>query len=460
MPQKKPSAGARKKLTIKSKVQSSCNLFVNVPLTREKFCLSDIQLSTKIIDIKEKLELVAGIPTNLQRLQYLDKEDLLDHTDLRKNDIVPSGTLTLRIWRTWEKLVSDVCSGDIDGILNRNFIPVARPVDIDPALLRLKENDMKYRLSIALFIASHRGKTDLVGRLIDEGSDTNAVTKLGRTALHAAAASDSSKCIDLLLEKGASTEIMDNSGKTASSVANDYGNRGSEKKLFLFQWQKRAESANHKVTASKVMMHQQFDSGYPIWRKGKYQQVYLCKTLPVGEFIGTAINAPKTKSMKPPFQSLQKELAERRKEDIEQHGESFDADGAGSPGRDEQQTNTHLFGEKTKRGEHIFKSHSDWMMEKELVRKEQKLLDRLLKQQEEKLKPWEKETKHGKKIEGKVMSFQQWQEDKLKHKSQPNTQVNDEKPRRRIEVYEDYDLVPQFEKQFLQKVDITDNNLL
>ncbi len=53
-------------------------------------------------------------------------------------------------------------------------------------------------------------------------------------------------------------------------------------------------------------------------------------------------------------------------------------------------------------------------MEKETIRKEQKILEKLMKKEEERLKPWEKETKHGKRIEGKVMSFQQWQEEKLK----------------------------------------------
>ncbi len=326
MPLKKSSSATRNNNMIKSKIQTSCDLFVNVPLTREKFRLSDIQLSTKIIDLKEKLELVAGIPTNLQRLQYLDKEDLLDNTDLRKNDVVPSGTLTLQIWRTWEKLISDVCSGNISQVLNRDFICASAASDIDPALLRLKESDMKYRMSIALFIAAHRGKKDLVNRLINEGTDIDAVTKFGRTPLHAAAASDRSKCIDLLLERGASTEITDNAGKTASAIANEYGNRGSEKKLFLFQWQKRAESANQKMTETKMMMHQQFDSGYPIWRKGKYQQVYMCKTLPVGEFVGTAINAPKMKPLKHPFQEIGNEKFEENVGSFEDENEDSDTE--------------------------------------------------------------------------------------------------------------------------------------
>ncbi len=91
------------------------------------------------------------------------------------------------------------------------------------------------------------------------------------------------------------------------------------------------------------------------------------------------------------------------------------------------------------------------------MRKEQKMLEQLLKREEEKLKPWEKETKHGKRIEGKVKSFKEWQEEKSKNKfGGANFASNDEKPRKRIEMYEDYDTVPVFEKQFLQKMDAFD----
>ncbi len=325
---KKSTQTRKKSSLIKTKSHSASDLFVKVPLTREKFKLLDILLSTKVIEIKEKLELVAGIPANLQRLQYLDKEDLLDNTDLRKNDVVPSGTLTLQIWRTWEKLVSDVCDGNIEGVLSRDFLSGIKPTDIDPALLRLKENDMKHRMNTALFIASHRGKRELVDKLIESGTDINSASKFGRTALHAAAASGRSNCIDILLEKGAATERIDSAGKTASAVANEFGNRASEKKLFLFQWQKRAQSTNTKKRDTALMMHQQFDSGYPIWRRGKYQQVYLCKTLPVGEFIGSAINAPKTKSLKPPFQDMSKERIEELKEQLN-HNDEGDSDDEG-----------------------------------------------------------------------------------------------------------------------------------
>ena len=312
MPRKK---SARKATKMHFNTFSSFDLYVNIPLIRRKFKLPDLLQNTKIIEIKQRLELVAGIPTNLQRLQYLDKEDLTDKADLRSIDIVPASTLTLQIWRTWERLVSSVAAGDLEGIINSEICGSHISI-MDAALMKLQLENRKYRLGIALFLAAHSGQRGLVEKLIERGADKDAKTTFGRTALHAAAASGSTNCIDLLLAKGACNESLDHSGKSASAVANEFGNRESEKSLFLFQWQKRVKSAKPKTTDDPLMMHQQFDSGYPIWRKGKCQQVYLCQTLPAGEFTGTSLSAPRTKPIKPPFQDLSiEELAEMRKKE-------------------------------------------------------------------------------------------------------------------------------------------------
>jgi len=78
-------------------------IFVFIPLTKERFTITDIHLNTTVSELKKKLELLAGIPRILQRLFYLDKDDLLDSSDLRSNDVVMSAILSLHIWSKWQK---------------------------------------------------------------------------------------------------------------------------------------------------------------------------------------------------------------------------------------------------------------------------------------------------------------------------------------------------------------------
>lgn len=269
---------------IKTKISANnFHIFISLPLTKEKYKIGDIQPNTKVIEIKKRLELLTGIPMNLQRLFYLDREDLRDSSDLRSSDVVMAAILNLRVWSKWEKTVFNSFIGNHDGIVKSK-----NPV-IDT------EEFYKSQLSTALFVSANKGKKECVELLIKEGANVNWATNLGRTALHAAAATGKSNCIDSLLGSGADADMVDFAGKTPAMVANEYGHRASEKQLFLFQWQKRADCLKLDKTESNLMMHQQFDSGHRTWLKGKAQQIYMCKTLPAGEFIGTGIDAPRLK---------------------------------------------------------------------------------------------------------------------------------------------------------------------
>ena len=277
---------------------SSFNIFIFIPLTKEKFAIDDIQLNTKVIEIKKRLELLTGIPMNLQRLFYLDKEDLVDDSDLRSNDVVMSAILNLHIWSRWQKVVFNSFIGNETEILK------TKEANVD-GKFNASGEFYQNLLNISLFVSANKGRRELMETLINKGANVNWATNLGRTALHAAAARGQIKCIDLLLEHGANADLIDFVGKTPAMVANDYGHRASEKQLFLFQWQKRADCLTLDQNTVNLMMHQQFDSGYCTWLKGKAQQIYMCNTLPSGEFVGTSIDAPKQKSkVKHEFQEI------------------------------------------------------------------------------------------------------------------------------------------------------------
>lgn len=278
----------KKKKTIKS---VPFDIYIRISVTGERFLLKNVHAEMKIRELKCYAELVTGIPSNLQRLHYLDEGDMLNDTDLKHNDVVAGATINLKLWRMWEKLVASVALGSVQDVLKEG-ITVGK--SSDSALSKSKLSSSNERSSVALYIASHRGHNHLLKTLVDEaGADVNMKTPFGRTPLHVAASQGHSNTIDLMLEKGASMDESDIQGKTPLMVASQCGFKDSERHLFLFQWQTRAAKTKARKKNDSLMMHQQFDSAFPVWLRGKHAQKYYCSTLPPGEFAGTGINAPR-----------------------------------------------------------------------------------------------------------------------------------------------------------------------
>ena len=273
------------------------NVYLNLDVSNEKFLVENVTAETKIKELKCQVELVAGIPYNIQRLHYLDKADLAEDSDLRQNDVVPGATLDLKLWKMWEHVVRVVVKGDIKETFSLGLTMDKEWEKLKPAFYKHKVEMAKEKLHVALLIAAHRNNTQLVSALLDLGADINYKTSMGRTALHLAASQGNSDCIDMMLEKGACIEMADVLGKTPITTANEWGMKDSERHLFLFQWQTRAAKANTK-TKSEVMMHQKFDSTLPTWLQGNYGQIYHANILPPGEFSGSGITAPRRKPVR------------------------------------------------------------------------------------------------------------------------------------------------------------------
>jgi len=83
------------------------------------------------------------------------------------------------------------------------------------------------RSSHLLIAAAERNRTDVVALLLDLGASVSAQDETGRTALHAAAASDARAVAQLLLERGADANIRETRyGATPLGFANHYDHRG------------------------------------------------------------------------------------------------------------------------------------------------------------------------------------------------------------------------------------------
>ena len=67
---------------------------------------------------------------------------------------------------------------------------------------KARQEWLKDRAFLALYVAAHRGNQKMCEKLIRAGADVNGKTPLGRTALHVAAAAGHGKIVDTLLANG------------------------------------------------------------------------------------------------------------------------------------------------------------------------------------------------------------------------------------------------------------------
>lgn len=71
----------------------------------------------------------------------------------------------------------------------------------------------------SLHLAARRGHHDIANHLLDQGADINATNWLGECALHEAVKYGGTPIIQLLLERGANTEIANHEGFTPRQFA-------------------------------------------------------------------------------------------------------------------------------------------------------------------------------------------------------------------------------------------------
>ncbi|XP_054701073.1 ankyrin repeat domain-containing protein 60 [Grus americana] len=215
--------------------------------TNEIFSLPRCQDDLTLKKLKSHLELLTGIPLHFQRLQYLDEVDLPDESTFKDNDIVPGGTITMRIWRHdgWGQLVAAAAKGETAKLARLGVTEDCAGTTPYAELLgpEQKKEWAAHRAFVALFVASHRGHVETARFLLRHGADLHSETPLGRTALHAAVVTGQCDCIELLLSCGAQALAPDRGGQTAVSLARLWGQKQSERTMLCFQRRKRSPSA-------------------------------------------------------------------------------------------------------------------------------------------------------------------------------------------------------------------------
>ncbi|XP_062998104.1 ankyrin repeat domain-containing protein 60 [Elgaria multicarinata webbii] len=232
------------------------NVKLYVVEAQELYTVNECYRELTIKNLKSRLELLVGIPVNFQRLQYLDEVDLADDSTFRKNDIIPGGTLSMRIWPedAWGLLVTAAAKGKIKslkriGATKTSYFRTANANLMGPE----QRNDwLAHRMFVALFIATRRGHLEAVEFLLQNGADLKRKTPLGRTALHVAVTSGKGECIDMLLTYGAKINDGDYEGHNAVVLARLWGQKESERHLSRHQWMMRSGKRNACRTVKNV----------------------------------------------------------------------------------------------------------------------------------------------------------------------------------------------------------------
>ncbi|XP_022349527.1 ankyrin repeat domain-containing protein 60 [Enhydra lutris kenyoni] len=256
--------------------------------TGEMFQVTNCRSDMTVRELKEELDLTAGIPLDLQRLQYLDQGIWMDDTTLQFHDVVPGGIISLCVWRHdgWTELVLAAVEGDpskksyfLSSKHQQEELPASRAcpmlsclgVDEDSLYQtansqRLEHKQRKawiaHRVFVALYVTSHRGHSDAVQYLLEHGASCLSRSPMGRTALHAAAAMGRLDCINHLLNYGASINEKDARGETPMSLARRLNHRHSEQRMFFFYWMAKSGTTDPKnLTENKVLLRAKSKSG-------------------------------------------------------------------------------------------------------------------------------------------------------------------------------------------------------
>nr|XP_021500085.1 ankyrin repeat domain-containing protein 60 [Meriones unguiculatus] len=98
-------------------------LRVKLEETGELFRVPNCRNDMTVRELKEELDLTAGIPFNLQRLQFLDQGILMDDATLKFYDVVPGAVISLCIWHYdgWTELVLAAVEGDPSKVVSCFF---------------------------------------------------------------------------------------------------------------------------------------------------------------------------------------------------------------------------------------------------------------------------------------------------------------------------------------------------
>ncbi|XP_036989573.2 ankyrin repeat domain-containing protein 60 [Artibeus jamaicensis] len=218
--------------------------------TGETFEVPNCRGDMTVRELKEELDLIAGVPLNLLQLHYLDQGVMMDDSTLNFHDVVPRGIISLCVWHYdgWTDLVSAAVEGDTSKLACLGVVEDSPYQTANSQYLGEKHwrTWVAQRAFVALYIASHRGRVEAVQYLLEHGANCLGRSPMGRTPLHVAVAMGQSDCISLLLKFGASILAKDAKGMSPQAIARQLNHRRDERQMFLSYWMTKSERKDPK----------------------------------------------------------------------------------------------------------------------------------------------------------------------------------------------------------------------
>ncbi|XP_032227741.1 ankyrin repeat domain-containing protein 50 [Nematostella vectensis] len=213
--------------------EETFQVFAALP-TEDVCTLRDLTTDMHVFQLKSRIELKTGIPGDIQRLHFMNKE-LYDDATLAKVNLKQGCIVRIKMDSNYESLFDACWRGDLYEVF-QNGVQFLDESEFQGYNIALWNRLVVQRATHALFMASHRGYLGLVIELLNQSAaDINGKTRFGRTSLHVAAYQGFVGCVSLLLSEGALCNQVDFNGKTALSLASENGHMYCERRLWLYQ---------------------------------------------------------------------------------------------------------------------------------------------------------------------------------------------------------------------------------
>ncbi|OAF72012.1 Ankyrin repeat domain-containing protein 60 [Intoshia linei] len=235
--------------------------------------LKNVSINETIINLKKKIELIVGLPIDMQKLWYLDETELQSHKTLKYYDIVEGAEISVDTYTMWKHLLISVYKSNWDMLIQKGVS------DKLPHLKRLNKSQkdavIYERAFVALFIAAQIGNVEFSKKIIQKFGKRilEATTQIGRTVLHSATVAGTEDMIKLFLNEGSNLDICDKDGLNAINLAGMFDRKFVERMLQKYRWENRAKQVQMKRD-SILAPHQKCDSNQKYYYQGKHAQQY------------------------------------------------------------------------------------------------------------------------------------------------------------------------------------------
>ncbi|XP_071959418.1 uncharacterized protein [Antedon mediterranea] len=231
-------------------IEPSENVVFSLPSSACRFYFDGITLESTVEDIKKRLELELGLPSDAVQLILVcaaGKCQMNGTTNSsRLVDVIGCTTASthavnvqIEICQSLLKTFRLACEGNVDEIISSGTLDLLDT----PFLKSLPCEDVirvvLQRSFLMLCLAVNRGHFGVVDTILKKNVDPNTCTPFGRTPLHVAAFCGQIDILEILLSHGANVSLKDMDGNTPQDISASRGHTNCIRRLWLHRWNLR-----------------------------------------------------------------------------------------------------------------------------------------------------------------------------------------------------------------------------